>query len=145
MTVARGGRLPQAIDAAMERLNTSVDTDSEMWPEDIQGSIAHARGLVRAGVLSAAEAETIVNGLQEVAAEIERGDFVWQREKEDVHMNVESRLTALVGSVGGKLHTGRSRNDQVATDLRLYCRRRGQALLGAITDLGSGHRRARAR
>src|SRR6187399_1563309 len=119
MTVARGGRLPQAIDAAMERLNTSVDIDCELWAEDIQGSIAHARGLVRAGVLSPAEAETIVAGLERVAGEIENGTFVWEREKEDVHMNVESRLTALVGSVGGKLHTGRSRNDQVATDLRL--------------------------
>ncbi|HET9929088.1 MAG TPA: argininosuccinate lyase [Polyangiaceae bacterium] len=137
MTVARGGRLPQSIDAAMERLNTSVDIDSELWAEDIQGSIAHARGLARAGVLSASEAETIVGGLESIAAEIRNGTFVWDREKEDVHMNIESRLTALVGSVGGKLHTGRSRNDQVATDLRLYCRRRGQELLAAISDLGS--------
>ncbi|MFZ5889786.1 MAG: argininosuccinate lyase [Myxococcota bacterium] len=137
MTVARGGRLPQAIDAAMERLNTSVDIDSELWAEDIQGSIAHARGLVRAGVLTAAEADSIVSGLERIAGEIKGGTFVWEREKEDVHMNIEARLTALVGSVGGKLHTGRSRNDQVATDLRLYCRRRGQELRAALTDLGT--------
>jgi argininosuccinate lyase len=121
----------------MERLNTSVDIDSELWAEDIQGSIAHARGLVRAGVLSTAEAETIVSGLEQIAAEIRSGAFRWERDKEDVHMNIEARLTALVGSVGGKLHTGRSRNDQVATDLRLYSRRRGRELDAALTDLGS--------
>jgi argininosuccinate lyase len=121
----------------MERLNTSVDIDSELWAEDIQGSIAHARGLVRAGVLSAGEAETIVSGLEQIAGEIRSGAFRWERDKEDVHMNIEARLTALVGSVGGKLHTGRSRNDQVATDLRLYSRRRGRELDAALTDLGS--------
>ncbi|HTU57436.1 MAG TPA: lyase family protein, partial [Polyangiales bacterium] len=121
MTVARGGRLPQTIDAAMERLNTSVDVDSELWPEDIRGSIAHARGLARAGVLSAAEAETLVSGLERVREEITSGRFVWERSREDVHMNIEARLTELTGPVGGKLHTGRSRNDQVATDLRLFC------------------------
>jgi argininosuccinate lyase len=136
MTVARGGRLPQNIDAAMERLNTSIDVDAELWPEDIAGSIAHARGLERAGVLSRAEADTLVGGLERVRGEIERGELVWDRAKEDVHMNIESRLTALVGAVGGKLHTGRSRNDQVATDIRLYCRRRGEEALSAITDLG---------
>ena len=137
MTVARGGRLPQTIDAAMERLNTSVDVDSELWPEDIRGSIAHARGLARAGVLSAAEAEVLVNGLTRVREEIASGSFVWQRAREDVHMNIEARLTELTGPVGGKLHTGRSRNDQVATDLRLFCRRRGCELLGALRDLGA--------
>ena len=110
MTVARGGRLPEQIDAAMERLNTSVDVDSELWREDIQGSIAHARGLGRAKILSGAEVEVLVKGLQQIRGEIERGEFSWRRELEDVHMNIEARLTEICGAVGGKLHTGRSRN-----------------------------------
>jgi argininosuccinate lyase len=134
MTSARGGRLPGELDSAMERLNTSVDVDAELWREDIQGSIAHARGLGRAGVIPAAEADTIVDGLARIAQEIESGEFVWRRELEDVHMNIESRLVELVGPVGGKLHTGRSRNDQVATDLRLFCRRRGREVLGALDE-----------
>jgi argininosuccinate lyase len=135
MTVARGDRLAQAIDAAMERLNTSVDVDSALWPEDIQGSIAHARGLERAGILTRVECEAIVSGLTQIQDEIVAGKFVWDRAKEDVHMNIEARLTALIGPVGGKLHTARSRNDQVATDLRLYCRRVGERTLEAIADL----------
>jgi argininosuccinate lyase len=135
MSVARGGRLPQSIDDAMEELNTSVDVDKALWREDIQGSIAHARGLGRAGVIPAEDAEAIVAGLGQVAGEIERGEFVWQRAREDVHMNIEARLTELVGPVGGKLHTARSRNDQVATDLRLFCRRRGEETLKAIAEL----------
>jgi len=136
MTVARGGRLPEQIDAAMERLNTSVDVDFEMWAEDIQGSLAHARGLGRAQVLSPAEVETLVGGLERIRAEIEGGQFVWKRELEDVHMNIESRLTEICGPVGGKLHTGRSRNDQVATDLRLWVRRKTDEVLAAVEGLG---------
>ncbi|HVY26616.1 MAG TPA: argininosuccinate lyase [Polyangiaceae bacterium] len=135
MTVARGGRLPEQIDAAMERLNTSVDVDSEMWREDIQGSVAHARGLGRAGVLQPAEVEALVGGLEQIRGEIERGKFVWKREREDVHMNIEARLTELVGPVGGKLHTGRSRNDQVATDLRLWVRRKTDETCAALDGL----------
>ena len=137
MTVARGGRLPDAIDAAMERLNTSVDIDWELWREDIAGSIAHAEGLARAGVLSHAEALSIVTGLQQIKGEIERGEFVWDRKKEDVHMNIEARLRDVVGPVGGKLHTGRSRNDQVATDLRLWTRNRCEEAILAIDELAS--------
>ena len=136
MTVARGGRLPEQIDAAMERLNTSVDVDSEMWREDIQGSIAHARGLQRAGVLAAGEVETLVRGLEQIRGEIESGAFVWKREREDVHMNIEARLTEICGPVGGKLHTGRSRNDQVATDLRLWARRKTDEAILAVEGLG---------
>jgi argininosuccinate lyase len=119
----------------MERLNTSVDVDSALWREDIQGSVAHARGLARAGVISDADAVAIVEGLGRVAGEIERGELVWRRDREDVHMNIESRLVELIGPVGGKLHTGRSRNDQVATDLRLYCRRLGNDTLSAFDRL----------
>ncbi|HEY6077527.1 MAG TPA: argininosuccinate lyase, partial [Polyangiaceae bacterium] len=132
MTVARGGRLPEQIDAAMERLNTSVDVDCEMWREDIQGSIAHARGLERAGVLSPDESAALVRGLTQIHGEIERGELVWKRELEDVHMNIESRLTQICGPVGGKLHTGRSRNDQVATDLRLWVRRKTDEACEAV-------------
>ena len=136
MTVARGGRLPEQIDAAMERLNTSVDVDSELWREDIQGSIAHARGLGRAKILSAAEVEMLVQGLEQIRGEIERGEFSWRRELEDVHMNIEARLTEICGAVGGKLHTGRSRNDQIATDLRLWARRKADETCLAVDGLG---------
>ncbi len=122
MTVARGGRLPDSVDEAMQQLNTSVGVDSALWRVDIVGSQAHARGLARAGVITTQEATILVDGLQRVAQEIESGQFVWDEAREDVHMNIEARLTELVGPVGGKLHTARSRNDQVATDLRLYCR-----------------------
>lgn len=122
MSVARGGRLPNSVDEAMQKLNASVDVDSALWRVDIRGSQAHARGLARAGVLSEDEAEVLVRGLDQVKTEIESGQFVWDQAREDVHMNIEARLTEIVGKVGGKLHTARSRNDQVATDLRLYCR-----------------------
>ncbi len=137
MSVARGGRLPDAVDAAMARLNTSVDIDRELWREDVAGSIAHARGLALAGVITSAEADELVRGLEQIAGEIERGEFRWDPDREDVHMNIEARLTALVGPLGGKLHTGRSRNDQVATDLRLYVRRRGREIVEAMTGLAS--------
>jgi argininosuccinate lyase len=135
MTVARGGRLPQAVDEAMQRLNTSVHIDKELWREDIRGSIAHARGLARAGVLSDLEVEQIVSGLNRVAGEIERGEFVWDPVKEDVHMNIEARLIDMLGEVGKKLHTARSRNDQIATDLRLWTRARTDETIVAISDL----------
>jgi argininosuccinate lyase len=137
MSVARGGRLPQAVDAAMARLNQSVDVDRELWREDIDGSIAHARGLEQAGVLGADEATAIVSGLERIASEIERGELVWDPAKEDVHMNVEARLVELVGPVGGKLHTGRSRNDQVATDLRLWARKKTRETIDALDDFAA--------
>jgi argininosuccinate lyase len=132
MSGARGGRLPEAIDRAMQRLNVSVDVDSALWREDIDGSIAHARGLEQAGVLSAAEVEAIVSGLERIALQIQRGELVWDPEREDVHMNIEARLIELVGPVGGKLHTGRSRNDQIATDLRLWAKKRTVETVSAL-------------
>src|ERR1700709_1817963 len=137
MTVSGGGRLPNAIDAAMERLNTSVDIDWQLWREDIAGSIAHAEGLARAGVLSGEEALAIVTGLQQIQGEIERGEFFWDRKKEDVHMNIEARLREVAGPVGGKLHTGRSRSDQIATALRLWTGRRCEETLLAIDELAA--------
>jgi argininosuccinate lyase len=135
MSNARGGRLPTEVDQAMERLNQSVDVDRELYREDIQGSIAHAHGLARIGVISVEEAEEMVTGLKAVQGEIEAGRFVWDPVKEDVHMNIEARLGALIGPVAGKLHTARSRNDQVATDLRLWCRRRADETLQALRGL----------
>jgi argininosuccinate lyase len=136
MSVSGGGRLPTALDAAMVALNTSVHIDKELWREDIQGSIAHARGLGRIGVLSGDEVAAIVAGLEQVAGEIERSELYWDPAKEDVHMNIEARLTALVGPVGGKLHTARSRNDQIATDLRLWARRKSRELELALGEFG---------
>ncbi|MCH2108730.1 MAG: argininosuccinate lyase [Polyangiaceae bacterium] len=135
MTVARGGRLPNTIDEAMQQLNSSVDVDSALYREDIRGSQAHARGLARAGVISREDADTLVQGLEQVRSEIEAGKFEWDPAREDVHMNIEARLTEIVGPVGGKLHTGRSRNDQVATDLRLYCRGSIDTIIEAIAEL----------
>jgi len=133
MTGARGGRLPTAIDEAMQKINASVHIDSMLWREDIQGSVAHTAGLLRAGVITADEAKGIVAGLSQVASEIDSGKFVWDAAKEDVHMNIEARLVEIAGVVGGKLHTGRSRNDQIATDLRLWIRSKLDAIV-AILD-----------
>ncbi len=137
MSIARGGRLPEGVAEAMEALNTSVFVDNRLWREDIAGSVAHAQGLGRAGVISAADVAALEKGLAQVAAEIESGSFQWDAAKEDVHMNIEARLIEILGDVGGKLHTGRSRNDQVATDLRLWLRGRCAELRSALIELGS--------
>ena len=115
-----GGRFKQGTDALVEAYTESVSYDRALYAQDIAGSKAHARMLARQGVLTADEAARIAEGLDLVLAEIEGGTFVWRTEMEDVHMNIESRLTELVGDVGKKLHTGRSRNDQVALDFRLF-------------------------
>ncbi|HVU04731.1 MAG TPA: argininosuccinate lyase [Polyangiaceae bacterium] len=135
MTVARGGRLSPEVSASMQALNTSVETDKELWREDIRGSLAHVAGLRGAGVLTAEEAAELVRGLRAVEDEIQRGVMKWDPVREDVHMNIEARLAEIVGDVGGKLHTGRSRNDQVATDLRLYTRTKLDETLAALTGL----------
>ena len=101
----------------------SIHYDRRLYREDIAGSIAHARMLARQGIIPSEDAETIITGLHVVQGEIEAGDFPWDASLEDLHMNIERRLTQLVGPVGGRLHTGRSRNDQVALDMRLYTRK----------------------
>ena len=116
------GRFTEATDRFVEEFTASVRFDKRLYRHDIAGSTAHARMLQHVGVLSAAECEAIVKGLQEIQAEIDRGDFAWVLSLEDVHMNIEARLTERIGVAGKKLHTGRSRNDQVATDVRLYLR-----------------------
>ncbi|NHZ46455.1 lyase family protein, partial [Nitratidesulfovibrio liaohensis] len=130
-----GGRFRQATAALVEEYTQSVSFDRALYAQDIAGSKAHARMLAKQGVLTADEAARIVEGLDMVLAEIEGGTFVWRRELEDVHMNIESRLTELVGDVGKKLHTGRSRNDQVALDFRLFVSDRIRAWRGLARDL----------
>ncbi len=117
-----GGRFTESTDAFVEAFTASVGFDRRLWRHDIQGSIAHATMLAHVGVLTDKERDAIVKGLKAVEAEIERDAFAWSEALEDVHMNIEARLTERIGEAGKKLHTGRSRNDQVATDLRLYLR-----------------------
>ncbi|WP_207259804.1 argininosuccinate lyase [Desulfovibrio sp. Huiquan2017] len=115
-----GGRFAKATAASMEAFSESVSFDRLLYAEDIRGSQAHARMLAKQGFLTDDEARIICDGLDRVKSEIESGEFVWKTEMEDVHMNVESRLTEIIGPLGGKLHTARSRNDQVALDFRLH-------------------------
>lgn len=117
-----GGRFTESTDAFVQAFTASVSFDKRLYAYDIAGSIAHARMLTKVGVLSEADCTTIIDGLNDIRGEIERGDFAWSVALEDVHMNIEARLTDRIGAAGKKLHTGRSRNDQVATDIRLYLR-----------------------
>ncbi|WP_436395783.1 argininosuccinate lyase [Acidithiobacillus ferriphilus] len=117
-----GGRFAVGTDSLVEAFTASIQVDSRLYVEDIRGSMAHARMLGRVGVLTEAEAEAIVTGLAQIRQEIAEERLPFVDALEDIHMHVESRLTEIIGEVGKKLHTGRSRNDQVATDLRLYTR-----------------------
>ena len=129
------GRLLEEADAFVEAFTASVAFDKRLCKHDIRGSAAHCRMLGEVGVLSGGEVEQILAGLAQVQAEIESGDFEWRTGLEDVHMNIEHRLIELIGEAGKKLHTARSRNDQVATDLRLYLRGEIDVLLGLQTAL----------
>ena len=119
-----GGRFAASPDAAMEAINASIDFDRRLYAEDIEGSIAHVAMLAAQGIVTPEDGAAIADGLARVRAEIEAGGFPFDRALEDIHMNVEARLAALIGPVAGRLHTARSRNDQVATDLRLWLRAR---------------------
>ena len=127
-----GGRFQQATDAVMERFSASVQYDQRLYQQDIRGSIAHARMLADCGVLTHSDRDAIIAGLSEIQDEIEAGTFVWKAELEDVHMNIEAELTRRIGDPGKKLHTGRSRNDQIATDVRLYLRDRVDEIQAGI-------------
>ena len=116
------GRFNEPTDAFVEAFTASVDFDRRLYRYDIEGSIAHATMLARQGILTGDERDSIIQGLTRIRQRIEQGDFTWSVSLEDVHMNIESALTADIGDAGKKLHTGRSRNDQVATDVRLYLR-----------------------
>ena len=117
-----GGRFTESTDAFVEAFTASIGFDHRLYRYDIAGSIAHARMLAHVGIISETECKRIVDGLEDIRADIERGDFAWSVALEDIHMNIEARLIERIGETGKKLHTGRSRNDQVATDLRLYLR-----------------------
>jgi len=119
---AWAGRFKQKTNRLVESFTVSVAVDRRLYPHDIQGSIAHCKTLGKARVLTASETRTIVRGLESVKAELDRGRFRFAPQDEDIHMAIERRLTELIGPLGGKLHTGRSRNDQVALDVRLYVR-----------------------
>ena len=116
------GRFSEPVSDLVKRYTASVDFDQRMWRQDIRGSLAHARMLAKQAIISGDDLAHIERGMEIVQREIESGHFVWSLDLEDVHLNIEKRLTTLVGDAGKRLHTGRSRNDQVATDIRLYLR-----------------------
>ena len=117
-----GGRFSRGPSAIMEEINASIDIDRRLWREDIAGSKAHAHMLAACGIISDADNAAIQNGLDRIAGEIERGEFAFSKALEDIHMNIEARLKEIIGEPAGRLHTARSRNDQVATDFRLWTR-----------------------
>jgi argininosuccinate lyase len=129
------GRFTQPTDKFVEEFTASIDFDKRMYRYDIQGSIAHARMLAKQGIISPDEAQTIMRGLESILADIEAGNFEFSVALEDIHMNIEARLIERIGAVGGKLHTARSRNDQVALDVRLYLRDEVKAVLGYLDAL----------
>ena len=133
-----GGRFSEQTDAFVEAFTASVTFDQRMYRHDIAGSRAHARMLNKVGVLGDEDLAAILDGLDAIEQQIERGDFDWSVAREDVHMNIESRLTELVGDAGKRLHTGRSRNDQVATDIRLYLREQIDHISALIKKLQGG-------
>lgn len=130
-----GGRFTESTDAFVEEFTASIGFDHRLYRHDIAGSIAHARMLAHVNIITDAEAGEIVSGLELILADIEQGNFNWSVGLEDIHMNIEARLIERIGDTGKKLHTGRSRNDQVATDLRLYLRDEIDALAAAICRL----------
>ncbi|MCX6045486.1 MAG: argininosuccinate lyase [Chloroflexi bacterium] len=130
-----GGRFTGKTDPLMEKFNASINFDKRLWAVDIRGSQAYARALARSGIITSGEAEQLVAGLAQVAGEWQRGEFTLQPGDEDIHTANERRLTELLGAVAGKLHTGRSRNDQIATDVRLWLREEIVALRQHVHQL----------
>jgi argininosuccinate lyase len=130
-----GGHFEYGPAEIMEKINASIDFDKKLYKQDIRGSIAHAKMLAKTGILKKYEVDLIISGLQKIEKEIHSGKFVFKRELEDIHMNVESRLRELIGDISGKLHTARSRNDQVALDFRLYVRDSIDVILGELEKL----------
>ena len=130
-----GGRFTESTDAFVEAYTASIGFDYRLYRQDIAGSIAHARMLAHVGIISELECTKIADGLEAIRLDIEQGNFAWSVALEDVHMNIEARLIDRIGETGKKLHTGRSRNDQVATDLRLYLREEIDVLCSGLTRL----------
>ncbi len=131
---AWSGRFSEPVSELVKRYTASVSFDQRMAAQDIRGSLAHARMLARQGIIGTQDLVDIERGMAQIAGEIERGEFAWSLDDEDVHLNIEKRLTALVGDAGKRLHTGRSRNDQVATDIRLWLRDAIDRILGLIAE-----------
>ncbi|MDR3403931.1 MAG: lyase family protein, partial [Chthoniobacter sp.] len=130
-----GGRFAAGPSAVMQEINASIAYDQKLWRQDIAGSLAHAAMLVKVGILTPADEGAIREGLAAIAAEIEAGRFPFSQELEDIHMNIEARLTERIGEAGKRLHTARSRNDQVATDFRLWVRDAIDGLSAQIADV----------
>ena len=130
-----GGRFANGPDAIMESINASIDFDKRMAVQDIAGSIAHASMLARQNIITVSDSEAIKEGLLTILSEIENGTFEYSKALEDIHMNIESRLKEIIGEPAGRLHTGRSRNDQVATDFKLWTRDQCDAIIEGLTEL----------
>ena len=122
------GRFHKETNKLLEKFNASITFDKRMYEEDIKGSIAHSRMLSKQGIISSEEQKEIENGLLQIKNEIENGTFEFKIEDEDIHMSIEKRLTEIIGAVAGKLHTARSRNDQVALDVRMYVRKEAKKI-----------------
>ena len=132
---AWSGRFAEPVSEIVKRYTASVDFDRRLWRHDIDGSLAHAEMLAHQGIIGADDLAAIRRGMAQIASEIEAGSFVWSIDLEDVHLNIEKRLTELVGDAGKRLHTGRSRNDQVATDIRLWLRSEIDRLIELLAQL----------
>ena len=130
-----GGRFANGPDAIMESINASIDFDKRMAVQDIAGSIAHASMLARQNIITVSDSEAIKEGLLTILSEIENGTFEYSKALEDIHMNIESRLKEIIGEPAGRLHTGRSRNDQVATDFKLWTRDQCDAIIEGLSEL----------
>src|SRR5712672_2527566 len=141
------GRFQEETSALLQQYSESISFDWRLWRHDIEGSIAHSAALEKAGLISKRERAKIVAGLRAIGVEIAAGKFQFKTELEDIHMNIEAELTRRIGDAGAKVHTARSRNDQVALDLRLYLREECDAISGllrdlqrALVDIGDGNR-----
>jgi argininosuccinate lyase len=130
-----GGHFATSPDALMQAINASIGVDKRLWQQDIAGSIAHATMLADCGIISVDDKISIIKGLDIIAESIALGTFTFTEELEDIHLNIEARLTDAIGEAGKRLHTGRSRNDQVATDTRLWVRQAIDALLEQVKAL----------
>jgi argininosuccinate lyase len=130
-----GGRFVGTTSKSVEKYTESISFDRRLWRYDIEGSVAHARMLAKQGIIAKKEADLIIRGLKEIAREIDEGRFVFREELEDIHMNIEAALVRKIGDAGGKLHTARSRNDQVALDIRLFLRHETVAVMGQLLRL----------
>lgn len=130
-----GGRFETATSEVMQAINVSISFDKKLYKQDIKGSIAHCTMLGEVGIIKKDEAKKIINGLKQIEKEIDAGQFIFKDELEDIHLNIEGRLTEIIGDVAGKLHTARSRNDQVATDFKLYVRDAIDEIVELLTHL----------